>query len=97
MNIKSIIEIKLFKIIIKNVYNIIFIILLLLIIWLIYFLYQNLYQVIIIPKPIQNIELQAKQAKINLNLYNGVTQKLDQKKQTKIEDLSGVGNHFVSF
>lgn len=97
MNIKSITEIKLFKIILKNIYHIVFAILILLIIWLLYFLYQNLFQVIIYPKPIENPQLQARQAKINLNLFNGVTQKLEQKKQTKIEDLSGMRNPFTSY
>ena len=97
LDLKTISQLKFAKIILRNIYNIVFLILILLIFWLLFFLYQNLYEVVIVPKPIESTTLQAKQPKINIEKFNSVTEKLELKKDASLEDLSGIRNPFVTY
>lgn len=94
INLGSFTKLNIPKTIIKNIYGAIIIIILIIFIWLIYFIYQNLYQTIINPKPIKSEEIMARQEKINIQLFEEVTKKLEEKRQPGKENISTLNNPF---
>jgi len=78
----------------KNLYGVVIVIIFFVFVWLIYFIFQNLYQTIINPKEIKSEEVIAKEEKINLQLFDDVTKKLENKKQPSQTDYNKLTNPF---
>jgi len=85
---------NIFKKLLKNIYSVVIIIIFFVFVWLIYFIYQNLYQTIINPEEIKSEEIIAKEEKINLQLFDDITKKLENKKQPSQTDYNKLTNPF---
>jgi len=72
------------------VYAAIFIIL----IWTISFIYQNLYSSVIVPKEIGEREIFAKKKRVNLELFETVSNKISEKKTSISEIITTINNPF---
>lgn len=62
-----------------------------------FFLYQNLYLSVIAPRPLDASKLTVKQEKVNQELYDRITNSLNQKKETRPDEIEAQRNIFLPY
>lgn len=65
--------------------------------FLAFFLYQNLYLSVIAPRPIDASKLTTSQEKVNQKSYDQITNNLNQKKETRLDEIEAQRNIFLPY
>ena len=62
--------------------------------WLLFFAYQNLYSLIIAPGEIDKSEIIAKRQKVNIELFNSITDNISEKAANTTEIINTIPDPF---
>ena len=82
------------KILKDRVGFILYLVIFIIIAWVCYFTYQNIYLVVISPKDINQNEIIAKKQKVDLELFNTISHKINDKKDASDKKLQEIKNPF---